>query len=352
VGKLAGTSALSRIAGNLDCELQVAMALSGRTEPDFFKALTGSEFLGEYGERESARRRGRKFEENAYRYDAQALKEALTAYIGVDVPDVVVRNLEDDAPGSRELSRVRRSTITRNILRDLIAGAPVPHVLIQPQLVIPTGEPFKTRIFVAPDLLVLDVRRGIYEPGDLKSFVVRENSVASSDLERTRLQLGAAIIALRTEMAVHGRAHAVGNHGLMIFATAFGLRPHPYKREALDGAVVLMQRALEFMRRTALKLEAMREPEQPPIHVLAPDLAINLQERCVSACVLAQYCRRRQPDTVRELGDSAARMLGADTDINRLVALMNGAAPTSEAERAVAEMIHSGLARLGIQEVA
>jgi hypothetical protein len=138
----------------------------------------------------------------------------------------------------------------------------------------------------------------------------------------------------------------------MIFATAFGLKPHTNKREALEGAVALVQRALEFMRLTALKLEAMREPEQPPIHVLAPEVAINFQERCVSACVLAQYCRGRRPDTVRELGDAAARMLGADTDIDRLVALMNGAAPASESERAVSEMFRSGLVHLGIQGVA
>jgi len=352
MGKLAGTSAIARIAGNLQCELQVAIALSDLSEPKFFEAVTGTPYMKEYGERESARRRGRKFEDNAYRYDAQALKEALAGFIGLPISDIVVRNLEDDVPGATENTRIQRFKITRTILRDLQAGKAVPHILIQPQLILYTGESLKKRIFVAPDLLVLDAQRRMYEPGDLKSFVVRENDVPASDLERVRLQIAAAVLALRSEMQIHGGAALVTNHGLMIFSTAFGLKPHPYRREAIDGAVHTVKCALEFLRTTSLKIEAIAKPDDPPLPLLAPELKAHYQERCVSSCTLAEHCRARHVGTAQELGDSAAEVFGAGTALDRLVELLRGVTPGSDMERDLAERLRQAAARLGIQEVA
>ena len=52
--KLAGASALTRIAQNPECGWQVVMVRSGLNEPKFYQALTGESYPKEYGERNSA----------------------------------------------------------------------------------------------------------------------------------------------------------------------------------------------------------------------------------------------------------------------------------------------------------
>jgi hypothetical protein len=63
---LSGSTALARVAMNPGCSIQVAMCLSGRPENRFFESVTGEQFLAEFGERQSARRRGSQFEKNLF----------------------------------------------------------------------------------------------------------------------------------------------------------------------------------------------------------------------------------------------------------------------------------------------
>src|SRR5436190_542662 len=116
--KLAGASAITRIALNPECGRQVVMLRSGLSEPEFYQRLTGEPYPAEYGERLSARRRGAKFERNAYANNAAQLRAALCQAIGVPEKEIWVRNLEDEQPGGREASRVRRWRSTLAILGD------------------------------------------------------------------------------------------------------------------------------------------------------------------------------------------------------------------------------------------
>src|SRR5438132_3611648 len=155
--KLAGASAITRIALNPECGLQVVMLRSGMSEPDFYEKIIGEKYPGEYGERLSARRRGAKFERNAYANDAALLREALGPMVGVAPADLWVRNMEDEEPGARENNRIRRWSRTMEILGDHVAGRACAHILIQPQLRLTAkGLIDKPGFWIAPDVLFLE----------------------------------------------------------------------------------------------------------------------------------------------------------------------------------------------------
>ena len=183
--KLAGASAITRIALNPECGLQVAMLRSGLSEPKFYERVTGQQYPSEYGERLSARRRGSKFERNAYANDAALLREALSPMIGVPPTDLWVRNLDDEEPGGREDCRIRRWRRTIEILGDHVCGRPCAHILIQPQLRVTAGGLIdKPGFWIAPDILFLEQVSGMYRPADLKSF-----EAPSPDVRREMLRL-------------------------------------------------------------------------------------------------------------------------------------------------------------------
>ena len=83
---MSGSSALARVAVNLGCEIQVAMARSRDPEPEFFRKATGNQYDREFGERLPARRRGSKFEQELFRNNAIKLCEALCQLNGGDPP--------------------------------------------------------------------------------------------------------------------------------------------------------------------------------------------------------------------------------------------------------------------------
>ena len=51
--------------------------------------------------------------------------------------------------------------------------------------------------------------------------------------------------------------------------------------------------------------------------MLLDDLKINYQEGCLGNCILAGPCKSRYVGKARLLGDAAADLLGADTDLSR-----------------------------------
>ena len=211
---LSGTSALARVAMNPDCEIQVAMARARESEPEFYRRVTGEPYDREFGERISARRRGSKFEQNLHQNDAALLRGVLAEFISVDAERVYVRNMEDEVPGTRESVRIARYRRTLDIIADSIDGRRHPELIIHPELLLRVVGTNTGYLWVEPDFMAWDSQRGIYVPGDEKSFVVQENDVDPGDLERTRLQIGAQIVALRHAYANHGWADRVASRGL------------------------------------------------------------------------------------------------------------------------------------------
>ncbi len=334
-----GSTALVRLAGNPDCEVLGAMVMQEGSEKRFYEQVVGERYDREFGERQSSKRRGAQFESNAYAGDARLLREALAPMVGLSADDIRVRNLTDDYPGMKDDARIARLNITRSILADSIHAGVVPHIIVQPQLLIPTSPGPRPYFFIAPDLLVWSARLGCYLPGDLKSFIVRENEVARGDLARVRLQLGAQVLALRHEYHRIDPALSVAPQGLLIFSQPNGLRPHAPRIEDLGGAVEAIRIGIAAFLSHRERINHLRAGAAP--YTVATDLNPHFQESCLASCVMAQWCQQRVAERTADLGDAAREVLG-DLDLDRLVGLMTGAiAPADERERVIAERLRA-----------
>jgi len=329
-----GSTALIRLASNPECEILGAMAMQGGSESRFYESVTGTLYDREFGERQSSRRRGSQFENAAFAGDARLLREALAGIVGLSPDKIMVRNFLDDFPGTKDDARIARLSRTRTILKASLEGG-APHLLIQPQLLIPTKPGQRPYFFLAPDFMVWSAEHQCYVVGDLKSFVVRENEVEPSDLSRVRLQLGAQSLALRHEYDRLDGSPRSPEIGLLVFSKPNGLRPHAPRVERIGGAIEAIRigiRAYLEHRARVLELGGANAP-----HSVTDDLNPHFRDSCLSGCVMAQWCRQQVTETAADLGDTAKNILG-ETAISRMLDLMDGTAPPkSSEERAFAE---------------
>lgn len=345
-----GTAALIRLAGNSQCEILGAMAMQGGSEKRFYERIVGEPYDREFGERQSSKRRGAQFEQNAYAGDARLLREAFSPFLGLAPDDVIVRNLIDDYPGTKDDARIARLRITRGIIVDAVAGRPAPHIIVQPQLLLPTSPGPKPYFFVAPDLLVASPDHGAYLPGDLKSFVVRENEVARSDLARVRLQLGAQVLALRHEYHRIDPAAVVPANGMLVFSKPNGLAPHAPRIEDVAGGVEAIRIGIAAFLRHRQKIDDLRADAQP--YTVVADLEPHFQDACLSSCAMAQWCRQRVAGRAADMGDVAGDVLG-DMELDHAMGLMSGEVePSGDHERIIAEQLQALAEQHGIARAA
>jgi hypothetical protein len=334
-----GSTALVRLAGNPDCEILGAMVLQEGSEKRFYERVVGVPYDREFGERQSSKRRGAQFERNAYAGDARLLREAFGPILGTDPDDLTVRNLLDDHPGSKDDARIARLRITRGILGDALAGRPAPDIIVQPQLLLPTRPGPKPYFFIAPDLMVRSPGTSIYLPGDLKSFIVRENEVAASDLARVRLQLGAQLLALRHEYDRLDPSIVVPPSGILLFSKPNGLAPHAPRIEDIGGAIEAVRIGIAAFLRHREKVNELRAGAEP--YTVVADLQPHFKDACLSSCVMAQWCRQRVAGLPADMGDVAGNVL-TGMSMDRLIDLMAGAtAPSDAHEEVVASHLRS-----------
>lgn len=345
-----GSTALVRLAGNPSCEILGAMVMQEGSEKRFYERIVGEPYDREFGERPSSKRRGAQFEQNVFAGDARLLRESFAPFLGIDADAVIVRNLFDDYPGTKDDSRVARLRITREILADAVAGRPAPHIIIQPQLLIPTSPGPRPYFFIAPDLLVRSPTDGVYLPGDLKSFIVRENEVAKGDLARVRLQLGAQALALMHEYHRIDPSITVGSNGMLIFSRPNGLNPHAPRIEDLGGAIEAIRIGISAFLRHRQRINELRAGAEP--FTVATDLSPNFQDACLTTCVMAQWCRQRVAGQTSDMGEIAREVLG-DMSIEHVIGLMTGTIePANDHERIVAVQLRELAAQHNTERVA
>lgn len=328
---LSGTRGLARISTNPDCELQTAMVVEGVREPDFYRQVTGEVYPGEYGERQSARRRGAMFEANLHANNAALLRRALGSKYGWDPEQMTVRNFAEELPGARDGVRAHRLYRMRLILRDLAANRPVPQIVIQPQLQLRAGRAGGQFMFVSPDFIVLDSRVKMYVPGEEKSFIIRDGVAEPSDLDRTRRQAAAQIIALREEAMRVGLADRVGSRAVFVFATPYGLLPAAPVEEYLDAPMREIANAIDVLEAVTLRQESRRALDGASLAMMVDDIPINFRDSCFGSCILATKCRERFERTTRELGDRAVEVFEG-VSIERIAELIAGAVPATAIE--------------------
>lgn len=348
---ISGSRGLVRVSKNIACELQAAMALDGVKEPQFYEAVTGERFPGEYGERFAARRRGTKFERNLHANNAALLRKSVSGLFGLDPDDMYVRNFEDEVPGPPSTMRAKRLVRTREILKDLAAGRDVPHLVIQPQFTIPSRGP-KPDFYCGPDFMVLDPVVGIYVPGEEKSFITRENVAEPADKDLTRRQAAAQVIGLRAvlDKVAPDLTARVLDRAVFVFATPYGLRPAPAFIENIDAPVHEVDRALEVLGEIQRRMKELRAATATPLHLLVDELATNFQEGCLGSCIMAGFCEKRHAGTARVLGDDAAELLGRDAQLARVADLLAGRAAPIGVERDLVKTLRQVASVIGLDE--
>ncbi len=317
------------------------MVALGVREVEFYRQLTGAVYPREYGERLSARKRGLAFEANLHRDNALLLRRAVAPCAGLDANRMSVLNL-DDAVGTDQAARLR---YTRELLIDHAAGKPVPDLVIQPQLEPPIGPGYA--IGIRPDVLLLDPSTRMYTCCELKSFIVRLGVADKSDLAGTRLQAAIEIEALRAEAALVGLGDRVRNQAVFVFATPYGLQPHPGFVERLDGPIREVRRALAALAVVKAYLDSLDIADSSQLAQLNPTLTFNFQEACVGTCVLADVCKSRVRERARSLGDAAVEYMGAETTLDRIEELLLGAVPVNAFEAELANMLIASAHMLG-----
>jgi hypothetical protein len=346
---LSGARGLVRVSINPRCDLQAAMAVERQREPDFYREVTGTEYPGEYGERLSARRRGAKFEANLHANDAAELRQAVGPLYGLDPATMWVRDFSQEVPGPPTTMRAQRLVRVRRIIEDLAAGRPVPQLLIQPQLRLPTGLGRLDFEHISPDYMVFDPAAGMYVPGEEKSFVVRDNVADPGDLDLTRRQAACQILGLRAEAGRVRLEGRVAERAVFVFATPYGLRPAPAREEHLPAEVHAMTRAVEVYSRVRADLAARRQHDAAPLAMLADEIPTFFAESCLGQCILAPHCERQHVGTARGLGDAATRVFGAATDRAAVRAMLDPAfIPAGPDVAVLAARLRDASAALGL----
>jgi hypothetical protein len=303
-------------------------------EVEFYEALTGQVFESEYGEWMSARRRGRKFEDNLHQNNAAILRRALAPRFGYDPESCYVRNLVDEIPDHVANAHRRRYERTARIFADMAADCEppaVPHLLIEPQLRLQVDD--NRFIYVAPDFAVFDSQARCYVIGEEKSMIVRDGSPDRADLDRTRRQAGAEVLALRLLCEQPDLDDRLRNRANFIFASPFGVSPHNPVEEDLHAEASEMQRAIESYRRVSTELRRFGgQVSANQLASQAQEYKINFQNTCMSSCALFSYCKNRISNTAQVLGEEAGDAFGATTELDRLYELMRNPDRAGSAE--------------------
>ncbi|HVG01124.1 MAG TPA: hypothetical protein VND68_14890 [Chloroflexia bacterium] len=352
-----GARGIVAVSQNAGCELIAAMVVEQIEDLEFYTRVAGP-FPGEYGERASTLRRGKQFERYLYeRKDdrpAFALCETLGPAFGYQPQAMRVLDLREiEGSGVLETAdlRLRR---TRQELQSLRRGEPVAHVILQPQLSLSVGSG-DTR-FIVPDALVLvtgswagagPTGPQMYIPLEIKSSIVRRNIAENSSKDRARRQAAVEVLALAEEARRCGLFERVRNRAAFIYATPQGLTPTRPFIEDLYAETAEVLRALAALREARGRLSQLRRESPGPLESLTGQLRTTYLDRCKSICALAILCKQEVASRASVLGDAPRAVLGADTELSRLIELIQGARPESAFEAQLAPQLQEAAASLG-----
>jgi hypothetical protein len=332
---------VARIAQNPCCHLQAGMLLLGRPESDVYTLLTRKPYSGPRGERTAALRWGRLCEARLTENHARRLLTALDGVIGLQAVTATIRDLRAEVPSTQPGARVERSHRTRAILSDLVAGRPVPDLVLQPPLVLSWGG--RDWGTIVPDGLVLDRLQGAYLPMESKGFISLDGMVTPGERAAMRLQAAVELLALRSELARLDPESTIPLRALFVLATPYGFQPSPAVLETLEAEIAAVEGALRTLAQVLSQLATVSQTA-PPQEVLH-QLTAHFQEGCLTRCALAEHCRLRAPGVRGELGNHAASLVGERTDLARLIALLTGEPPVSEEEAGLLASLEETAAR-------
>lgn len=341
---LSGARGPVLLSRNPACQWLAAIIADRLDERDFYAQVAGEKYTSDYGLQVSATQRGIQFEKRLYANDGARLRRILRSLCGVVPNKILVRSFAATPVSLTEpvadavLVRNDNLIAMRHILRDLRDGNPVPHLIIQPQLQLPV-DGAEVR-YISPDFMLLlgEGKNRTYICGEIKSHILRENMAAPADRQRARLQAAVETIALHAELDRLGIADRVSNRAIFIYASPYDLSPAPPVLEQLDAEIHEIRRAVLRIGEILSRLRELRKDQYLPLQDLLPQLNANYTEACSGICLLARVCKARIVGHGQALGDDAASVLGYDTDLSRLVAVIDNKVPQAQCTQAELEI--------------
>jgi hypothetical protein len=338
-----GARGVARVSGNPCCRVQAVMVHLDVDEGAFYESYVGRPCPEERGERTAALRWGTRFDAHLAEQHAAALLTALDGHFGITRATATVRDLRQEVPGDTPADLLERRRRTTQVIADLLHGRPSCDVLLQPPLPLRIGP--RQVLSVVPDSLVLDRIHEVYLPLEAKGFIAIDGMSEPGDRDQVRQQAAVQIHALRDAFARFGAGDRVTPQALLVFATPFGLRPHPAVLENLDAECEAVTRAIRTLADTASHLHRLRQ--SMPLPQALHQLPNHFEESCLTSCAMAGACRLRASGLIGHLGDGAGRSFDPSVDLARVVALLSGAPPRTPEESDLLAQLQATSTRFG-----
>lgn len=177
--------------------------------------------------------------------------------------------------------------------------------------------------------------------GEIKSYPDRGGHTDPHELAVARAQAGIYVHALDLVVArlkIEQQVR-ISRNGFLVLSRPGSNQPSVRPGEDLRYQAERAKRGFDLLERAAAALSPdlwAIDDAAPPSELVdaVTHAATDYHESCVSFCELAPLCyeRARQAGNAAILGDDVSRFLGA-IDLNRAIALLDGAKPRNEIER-------------------
>lgn len=281
--------------------------------------------------------RGQAFERALFRNQGQSLFEGLKAAGVVPANGSGLADLRLRMNGGRLHSLDDARSGTSNLLLDLASGRRGigrPWLVAGATVRIPGGVMLPEAILVL-DALVIDhsTRPNTLTVGEIKTYPDRGGYTDPQELATARAQAGVYVHGLELVLdELRLREHfRVSLTGFLVLSRPGFNRPSVRAGEDLRYQAERAKRGFALLRQAAQGLPPGSGLAGIEEIITAP---INYNETCVMYCDRASVCRKKAlaEGDGAVLGDDVSRFLGS-VPLDRALALMAGASPTTEAER-------------------
>jgi hypothetical protein len=296
--------------------------------------------------------RGLQFERILFRRDAATLIEALVkaGVLPKGSSGFVDLRLRLNGGRSRTLAEARSSTA--DLLRNAVAHQKrAPAVVAGATVVIPGG------VMLPEALLVLDVlalRPGSDKlellVGEIKTYPDRAGYTDPRELSTARAQAGVYLHGLDLVLADLGltEAFTISRKGFLVLSRPGSNQPSIRAPEDLQFQAERARRGFDLLRTAATQIDPLPDPQGESGYRAVVDAKSAFDETCLSFCDRATVCRAKEMTAGNAvvLGHDIARFLGGIL-LPRGVALLEGASPTTDAEKDLVRRMREAKQRLG-----
>jgi hypothetical protein len=342
-----GARGIERIARNPECTRLRAITIAGITPKTAAERIYGEKT--QQGQSPFALAIGNSFERGLIKDGAAALLKLLRDGGRLTIAECKVVIMPDLVPGVGAAVVARRNRETLRLLRLKASGdRSAPNLIVKPRLTVAL---LGVDHGIEPDAIVAADADAFYRPMELKSYPDRAGKTDPADVRSACRQAAVAVVALRQaaeRLGLRDLVSAVPSIGDLVLRVPASQKGK-LRRMTLDGEVASLERALGEAPRNLDELEAFMPAgvslDRPEVLEAVPN---SYRPNCREHCALAKHCKQASiaaQDPIL-LGEQAKELLIPAGSIARAGALLDGARPRTEAEKALAEQLQEAAAAL------